>query len=55
MGTIIRRVTQCIEIINKYDENNHMYNLYKHIDTDIYNNEYIDDDVLSDVTIRMLA
>lgn len=46
---------QCIEIINKYDENNHMYNLYKHIDTDIYNNEYIDDDVLSDVTIRMLA
>lgn len=46
---------QCIEIINNVDENNHLYNLYRHIDTDIYDNNYMDDEVLNDVTIRMLA
>lgn len=46
---------QCIEIEDKKDQNNHQYNIYKHTDTNMYEGDYANDDLLENITIKISA
>ena len=46
---------QCIEIEDKKDENNHQYNIYKHTDTNMYEGNYANDELLENITIKISA